>query len=105
MKLIDKLDPRPKRELIDFFTSKRVHISMKDVNRLDDFLADQGFEINPTAFGPDWIYTYENSDEVVIHYAKGVEKWSLYFEGHDPNLISTEEHFNSIDELIDYLQG
>lgn len=105
MKLIDKLDPRPKRELIDFFTSKRVHISMKDVNRLDDLLADQGFEINPTAFGPQWIYRYENGDEVVIDYATCAEKWSLYFEGHDPNLISTEERFNSIDELINYLQG
>jgi hypothetical protein len=57
MKLYNKLT-KTKRHLFDQYLKHLINdecshlVNIDDIQSLDDFLADQGFEINPTAFGP-----------------------------------------------------
>ena len=104
MKLFNKLNKADQKGFIKYYNE--FDVNLQDVQSLDDFLADQGFELDPNPYGPEWTYEYEdNDDEVMIDYSDDVDKWRIYYDNYtDTNCDAIYKYFNSIGELIEYMR-
>ena len=118
MKLIGKLSKEKQDEFYDSLRSfdkslnntYEVNASYETINDIDDFLADQGFEIKLNGRAPsEWVYYYDDGDYISILYSKFIEKWmiSLLHKGsaNEVNdLINTKRFYNAND-LIAYMRS
>lgn len=114
MKLIKMLPQEQQDDTYDYCNLSKP----QDVDRLDDFLADQKFKLRWTSWdshGPVWSYEYYDGDVIeVIYDDRGWGDWEIiYYErstyhehdwGSPPKGIN-ELFFGTVDELIDFIKN
>lgn len=98
MKLIDRLDPQLRDETLDYFDHHNV--DRRELNLIDNFLADLGFKLSRDRVSPHWMFKYDNEDAIMIWFN---HTWRILFTTQVPNFMQTVEDFDSVDELIKYL--
>lgn len=104
MKLISELSQED-RDRLQSYILHWCDIGEQQLNTVDDYLANLGFDlrITPGLGIPIWAYKYNNEEKIEI-YISNSDVWKLDFNfaGNDETIFSQE--FKSVEDLIKFME-
>lgn len=115
MKLYNQLSDLDKESFLNFFEDwenfgDQTSITIEDAQNLDDFLANQGFELRiDEDKEPYWVYFYETEDrelgngDYIVIYLTDSGDWNLGYLKFNPDK-RIDKYFNNINKLINFIE-